>query len=766
MLKTTATRFLILVVALMIIAPFVNAQETKQTPTGSKQAEREAMYYRYLEFASSVKGGTITPHWMADGSSFWYAEDAPANTVIWKVDPKANTKTPLFDKARLRKALTTVLGHEPLYPGLPFDYFTFLQSEKAVKFSVENKEFILQLATYEITHTPTLSEEEKSRVMPKAGEVLSPDRRWFVSVKDYNLWLRSTEDGRTVQLTSDGFKDYEWMVRGWGYQAEWAPDGSKLAVIKSDFRKAPKIPIVHYLNPAEEVEWITWPRMAGKPKEQIELFIIDIVSQRRVRIDTGAEPDQRISLLGWQSNGLELLFLRNPPYARGDLGVLKMELMAANPTTGSTRIVLTHDEAFVLRQTPFTTLLKDGTGFIWLSQRSGWKHLYLYDMNGTLIRQLTEGEFPVVRVVSVDEKAGWIYFVAHGDRQRPYDTHLYRVNMDGKGFTRLTEAPGQHDLQIFGRFHHRVQFAPSMQFFLDAHSSVDRPPAVELRRADGTLLQTLSKANTDGLKDLKWIPPEEFVVKAANGKTDLYGVLYKPYDFDPNKKYPVIEHIYGGMSIVPRTFTDRPEREDGGVWSHAMAQLGFITFIVDGRGPYIGGVRGREFDSVTYGTWGRYEIPDHVATLKQLAEKRPYMDLTRVGIKGNSMGGYYAIRAMLQAPDVYYVGIAVAPITDLYEHPNHGQLGPPETNKEAYEYASILLLAGNLKGKLLLIHGTSDVEVPFSHTMRMVDALNRADKRYDLIVLPGWGHWYPDTEQWERYRLEAYRRYFQEHLKP
>jgi dipeptidyl aminopeptidase/acylaminoacyl peptidase len=203
-----------------------------------------------------------------------------------------------------------------------------------------------------------------------------------------------------------------------------------------------------------------------------------------------------------------------------------------------------------------------------------------------------------------------------------------------------------------------------------------------------------------------------------------------------------------------------------GVEAQAMAQLGFIVLIVDGRGPYVGGVRGKEFERVAYGNWGRYEIPDHVAALKLLAATRPYMDLDRVGIIGMSMGGYYSIRGMLQAPDVYHVGVAVAPVTDLYDHYNYIWLGPPERNKEAYAYASNLRLAGNLKGKLLLIHGTSDTAVPFSHTMKMVEALIRAGKPYDLIVMPEWGHWDNETRARESYRLEAYRRYFQEHLKP
>ena len=736
----------------------------------SQQPERDAMYRRYFEFPSYVRGGAINAHWMADGSSFWYAEGGPANTVIWKVDSEANTKAHLFDTARVRRALTGELGHEPPYQGLPFTDFSFLDGEKAVQFTVDDKQFVLQLATYTITRVPAVSEEEKSRLTPRVErhygfdvemEVLSPDGRWFAGVKDHNLWLRSTYDGRSVQLTTDGVVDYAWGDWWWEKQVEWSADSFKLAVKKRDLRQVPRIPLVHYLNPAEEVEWVPYPWKAGAPTEQVELFIIDILSKRQVRVEIGEESDQRLFMLAWQRDGSELLFVRTDRYGR------RMDVMAGNPATGNTRTILTetNEESFDSWQRQRFSLLEDGSGFLWLSPRSGWKHLYLYGLDGKLIRPLTGGEFPVVRVVGVDEKAGWVYFIAHGDRRRVYDTHLYRVNLKGKDVTQLTQATGQH-ATMFGAILEGIRLAPSKQFFLDTHSATARPPTVELRRADGTLLQTLSTADAEGLKELKWTPPEEFVVKAADGKTDLYGVLYKPYDFDPAKKYPVIEFIYGGTSIVPRTFTGRGLREDKEIWSQAMAQLGFITFIVDGRGPFIGGTRGTEFERVTYGSWGRHEIPDHVAALKQLAENRPYMDLSRVGIFGLSMGGYYVVRALLQAPDVYHVGVAVAPVIEISEHGNYVWLGPPERNKEAYEYASNLRLVGNLKGKLLLVHGTSDTAVPVAQTMRMVDALNRAGKPYDLIVLPEWGHWENDTRVLESYRLDAYRRYFQEHLKP
>jgi dipeptidyl aminopeptidase/acylaminoacyl peptidase len=376
----------------------------------------------------------------------------------------------------------------------------------------------------------------------------------------------------------------------------------------------------------------------------------------------------------------------------------------------------------------------------------------LYNREGTLIRRLTEGSFPVLQVVAVDEKSGWVYFTAHAEK-RLYDTHLYRVNFDGKGFTRLTDGIGQHD----------VEFAPSKEFFLDTHSSTGRPPAVELKRADGKLLRTVSKANLEALGELNWSPPEELVVKAADKKTELYGVLYKPHDFDPSRKYPVIDFIYAGpqTTVVPRTFADAR-----GLHPQAFAQLGFITFVVDGRGTP---ERGKEFQDVVYGNVGRNEIPDHVAALRQLSERRPYMDLGRVGILGHSYGGYFALRAMLMAPDVYHVGVASAPVADLAETPANGiepYLGLPQNNREAYEYSANLRLAGSLRGKLLLMIGTSDDDVRFSSAMKIADALIRANKPYDLVVLPEQPHSLIRTGGAYAYWQEAVRRYFQERLMP
>ena len=730
--------FAFLVVVLAAITQIVCAQDTVQS-------EREAMYERYLEFASYVKGGSIEPHWMADGSSFWYTEGGLEGTVIWKIDPQTNIKEPLFDTLRLNKALLPLLSHEPSFLGLPFEDFTFVDtSENVVRFTIEEWAFILDLDSYEITQTPISTDAVENPLIARDGEIASPDQRWFASTKDHNIWLRSSHDDRSFLLTTDGIEHNEWLLPSWGDQGWWSPNSLKLAAKKYDTRQVEKMPIVHWLKPIEHVTWDYYPP-PGSAVARIELSILDILSGQRVLVDTW--PEEEIYILGWRPDGSELLFVRS------DQEYKKFELLAANPTPGAVRVVIqetrdTFVNGWSFSRASFLTFLEGGKRFIWMSEQHGWYHLYLYDISGNLILRLTAGNFPVSEIISVADTAACVYFTAHAERSRPYDTHLYRVSLKGKGFARLTDAPGQH----------AIQFAPSKEFFLDTYSSIDRPPTVELRTADGLLLQTLSRANVEALKELEWIPPEEFVVKAADGTTDLYGILYKPFDFDPNKKYPIIEIVYGGPRIaqaVRRTFIPRLHDQ----WAHELAQSGFITFFVDPRGT---AHRGKAFQDVFYGDIGSKEkIADYVTTLKQLAMKRPYMDLDRVGIMGQSAGGYYALRAMLLRSDVYHVGVASAAPADGSVIPWVYYMGLPKNNQDRYEFASNLPFASNLNGKLLMIVGTNDVL--FSRTMKMVDALIRANKHFDLVLLPEMNH---SRLKLSPYWRESIRRHFQEHLKP
>jgi dipeptidyl aminopeptidase/acylaminoacyl peptidase len=745
----------------LLILIFFGAHPATGQPAQSVGPDE--MYERYLSLALNgsvgtvIKGGIVMPaNWLADGRSFWFAEGAPENTVIYKVNPNSNSKKPLLDAARLRRSLAQALGHEAPYQGLPFDRFVFGAGETTIQFTVEGKEWICDLRSYAVKPSPPLTEEEKKkqgRLTPRplknllggeATELPSPDSRWFAGIQDFNLYLRAASDDQIAPLTNDGLENYAWDI--WNASPQWSPDSSKLAITKVDARCMPRMPVVRWLKSPEEVDWPLYGR-AGEPLWKTELYVLDVKTRQPVRIPIDRSGDYFVSIVGWFPDGSELLF------ATIDREFKKLDLLAADALSGAARTLFSETQKTFLNFDPFGKLalqfLDSGKSFLWLSERDGWNQIYLYGRDGRLIRRLTEGQFVVDKIEAVDERKGWVYFTAQVDAQRPYDQHLCRVNLQGQGFSRLTEAEGDHLIQI----------SPSQEYFLDINGSLSRPPVTELRRADGKLLQVVAKANIDVLKEkFQWNPPEAFRVKAANGQTDLYGVLFKPYDFDPAKKYPVIDYIYNGphsYDVPGNMYTCLLDPEQ------AIAHLGCILIIVDGRGT---AGRGKVFQDVTYGRVGQDEIRDHAAVLKQLAAERSYLDLTRVGIHGISWGGYLTLRAMLLEPDVYQVGVATAPLVDLADAMTYTEhyMGLPQNNRKGYEEGSCLAIAKNLEGRLLLIHGTADHNAPFSETIKMIDALMKAKKPVDVLILPEQPH-VPEGDGYA-YWVRARHRYFREHL--
>ena len=724
---------------------------------------REARYQKYLDFSSLTRGGVVSPGWLPDGNGFWYADHAPDSTVIYRVDPAANTKAPLFDLPRVRAAVASVLGYQPAFRGLPFDRFVWTEDRKGVRFEVEGRTILLDVGSYTARQVsgPTPGEESLTtpqRINPKEFgwpilEVPSPDGRWFALHQDHNLWLRSSKDGRVRQLTTDGVEDREWIVGGGLFvgpvAAQWSPDGNRLAAFRLDSRNVRRQPIVHWLDPAEQVDLDLNP-IPGGAIQQLELAVVDVQSQRVVKIDAGPNRDQLLYVIGWRPDGKELLFYRMSRDFR------RLDVMGADPETGASRVVITEtSKTFIEGYTDWRSLLLtplwEQNQFLWLSERDGWRHLYLYDFNGQLVRRLTSGSFPVTDVASVDRKRGWVYFFATSDPARPYDRHFHRVNLQGQGFARLTQEPGQH----------QVALSPSQEYLVDTHSDLDRPPMVVLRRADGTPLQTLAVADTTGLAGLGRRPIERFVAKAADGTTDLYGVLFKPRGFDPSRKYPVIEVFYPGSqtTAVPRDF----QMGWLGVRAQSWAELGYVTFVVDGRG---GPGRSKAFQDVVYLGHGRNEIPDHAAVVRQLIRTHPYMDSTRVGVWGHSWGGYFAIRALLLAPDVYQVGVASAPLADLENayYPTEPYMLTPQANPEGYEYSKNTKFADRLRGKLLMIVGSNDGAHLMGSVFRQAQAFIGADKLFDMMILPGQDHGY--TGAGARFADRYVREYFGRHLGP
>jgi dipeptidyl aminopeptidase/acylaminoacyl peptidase len=516
-----------------------------------------------------------------------------------------------------------------------------------------------------------------------------------------------------------------------------------------------RIPTIQWLKPLEEAaEVITIP--AGGRINRNELYLLDVFGGAPVHVDLGDTSDQYLIVLGWLPDGSQLLF------ARYDRLLTRVDIMSADARTGAARVIMTEQsKTFLTNQheaiwgtdTGFT-LLPDGSGFLWRSERDGWDHLYRYDLNGTLVARLTQGPFPVISVVRVDQKNGWVYFQAHGDQARPYDTHLYRVSLTGTGFRQLTDGPGQH----------AVQLSPSAEYFTDTFSSVDLPPSTVLRKADGTLVGSLGEADISRLKKVGWVPPKEYVVKAADGKTDLWATMYFPYDFDPTKKYPVVEYIYAGPQTAVRPM-------DFGTasgpfarllnFNRALANLGFLVVTLDGRGTP---GRSKAFHDAIYHNWGNFEIADHAGAIRQLGERLPFMDLSRVGIQGASWGGHYAFRALTQAPDLYKVAVAEFPGFDsrsftLYEI----YLGMPRDNKALYDAADVFALAPKVKGKLLLTSGTNDTGT-MRDLFKMSEQLIRLGIRHDVMVYPNTGH--GALGKTGEYNAELKLRYFIDHLQP
>jgi dipeptidyl-peptidase-4 len=698
-----------LVLSLVVPPPSLLGQE-------STEAERELVYRKYLDFSSLVHGGVVEPRWLADGSRFQYTAGTPDST-IYLVDPVVNTKMPVVDPKPSSR------------PSDPAKSDAAHSGPRVVR---------------------------STRWMFDMLEIPAPSGQWLAHLRDHDVWLRDSRSDRLIQITSDGDEDFAWAddEQPWAW---WSPDGSKLAVKKVDKRRVPKIP-VGGLDPEPRIDWLPFPSV-GEPLPRPELHLIDVKTKKGRRVELGGDPEKTLFVIGWRQDGSELLV------AMVNRAHKHMNLLAVDEKTGQTRVVLTEERKtfytpFWARRPVFIPLSNEGE-FIWMSEMDGWYHLYRYDFDGNLINRLTNGSFPVHNVVTVDEEAGWLYYRAPGDVERPYDLHLYRVRLDGTRQTQLTQTPGIHE----------VRMSPSKRFFLDAHSSVDRPPRVELRAVDGELLRTLETADVSALSRMGWVPAEEFIAKADDDRTALHGVLYKPFDFDPARSYPVIEYVYDGpwTTLVPRTFAPGPGYPSAKEWypldqidPRALAQLGFIVMVMDGQGTP---ERGKAFLDVRYRRSPDSVIAEHVEVLRELAEQRSYMDLERVGIFGISHGGYLTLRALLSAPDDYHVGVALAPAADLTDlmaagvEPYRGLL---EDDREGYANTSNLPLAANLAGELLIIHGTHDRIVPVSHTMRVVQALVEAGRRHDLTLLPGEDHLL--TGESAIYARSVTRRFFQEQL--
>jgi len=568
----------------------------------------------------------------------------------------------------------------------------------------------------------------------------SPDGKWSAFVRDYNLYMRNREDGSEIALSTDGKEEDTY-----GERFYWSPDSRKLVAVRIRKGEDRKIYLIESA-PKDKLQPILHTISYRKPGDRIDISkpqLFDVNTKRQIEISDHLFPNPwSISQIHWFSDSNRFSFLYN------QRGHQVLRIIYVDADTGeASSIIDEQSKTFIdYAGKQFSHYVDDANEIIWMSERDGWNHLYLYDSKiGCLKNQITKGQWVVRRVERVDNKQRDIWFWAGGIRpeQDPYYVYLCRVNFDGSGLVVLTEGNGTH----------RIDFSPDRRFFINRWSRIDQPPVSELRSAnDGRLICELERADWTALLDTGWRPPEPFVAKGRDGKTDIYGIIIRPSNFDPNHKYPVVEEIYAGPqgAFVPKTFGLQIRQQ-------AIAELGFIVVQIDGMGT---SHRSKAFHDICWKNLGDAGFPDRILWMKAAAAKYPYMDLTRVGIYGGSAGGQSALRALLAHGDFYKVAV-----TDCGCHDNRmdkiwrNELWMGWPIGPHYEEQSNVTQAHKLQGKLLLTVGELDRNVDPASTMQVVDALIKADKDFDLLVVPGHGHGVGEIPYVSRRRMDFFVRH-------
>ncbi len=671
--------------------------------------------------------------WLPGDMGYMHMEkDDNGNTVFYKVDPKNEKRSLLFDQ-RTSDALISQFNTatDQDVKALPFDRFEFVMDNKGIFFTEDNTDFVFNLEKRELrklfkpeVERPPYTDELMRRMETSQlwNGTYSHDYKLFAYIKDYDIYVVDTETKEEKRLTY-GSEEKMNGRPSWVYPEEFgqrdaywfSPDNSKISYLQYQEKDVFQFPIVHELTFEAGLEQMRYPK-AGETNPTVNLFIVDIESGEIEQVPTNSDPDTYIVRPIWRNDGTELTFRRLN--RKQD----HLELLAYNLKTKQVRTILEEREDAYINLHDNFIQLDDNKTFIWTSETSGFNHIYHYDFSGKLINQITEGEFPVGNIEAVDQDNKKIYFTAY--QNMGLDSYFYSVNMNGKNMKKLSGGEGRYS----------VSMNDAAEYYVETHSSFDSPYQANLFSANGKKIRNLMKADISKVEAAGLQKPEFTTMKAADGTTELPVLIYKPVDFDPNKKYPVVLPLYGGPGYQDVTNTFKTA--DG---YQRMAQLGFIVVRANYRGS---GNRGKEFQTLHYGKLGTLEIDDYAAVIEQVTE-RDYADGERVGVYGHSYGGYATALLMLRYPNLFHVGVSGAPVTDWRSYDTiytERYMNTPQANKEGYDVGSAMTYADQLKGELLLIHGSVDNNVHPQNTIMLVDALIKADKDFDLMMYPGNRH--------------------------
>lgn len=722
-----------------------------------------------------VGSTTVFPRWIEGEDRFWYTFENSEGTFWYFVDAGERSKRPLFNRMDLAAQLSETFNRTFDHKNLDLNNFNYDEDKSLFTFNVDSIEFRYNVDNDELIKGDSLKEEKRER-----WATYSPDSTWIAFAKNHDLYLmrKDDPDSTEYQLTTSGERWYSFQADGSDTTsdkrlrsaARWFEDSQKLWVKRQDLRKVEELWVINSLGERPELETYKYAMPGEEHVAQDEIWAFDVDTKEGVKLDTD-KPEWEDETLGgvyfnnggiYETNSSDYLYILRRNREWNEIDVLK-----ANTSTGETEVLFT-EKSKPYFNTRFSELaiINEGEEYIWWSERTGWGQLYLYDNEGNLKNRITQGHFVVGDIVKIDTTARTIYYEGFGKEEgvNPYYSMLYKVNFDGSGQERLTPEDANH--QVFA--------SEDENYFVDNYSKVDMPTRTVLRDAEGRAVLDLEQVDLGRLKEAGWKAPESFSVKAADNATDLYGVMWKPFDFDSTKKYPVIAYVYPGPQTEPFPTSFRLDDQQ------TLAQLGFIVVAMGQRGG--SPIRSKYYHNFGYGNLRDYPLADNKYGLEQLAARHRFIDISKVGIYGHSGGGFMSTAALLTYPKFYDVAVSSAGNHDnnvyniWWSEVHNGVEKTTKTikveNEKGEKVDSTVTdykarvdanpsLAENLQGHLLLVHGDMDSNVHPANSIRMADALIRAGKRFDFMIMPGKRHGFGNySDYFEKIRMY----YFAEHL--
>jgi dipeptidyl aminopeptidase/acylaminoacyl peptidase len=692
-----------------------------------------------------------TPIWMSNGEGLVYTHYSKTGKEFKKVATPSGKITPLFDHKLVASSLSSLINETVSAIALPINNLRFPNDENP-RFNAKGKTFTINLTSSNVSE---LKADSQSR---NQFESTSPDGKWTAFSKDYNLYIKSTVTNEEFQLSTEGEKNYEYassygwydMIEGENgdrpkrFNVNWSPDSKWIRTNIIDLRTAEKMYLLDWSQEALfKPKLLSYYR--GSPGDTTMVLVTPVFynvdTKKEVKTDLPRGTHVNGTNHRWTNKSGEVLV----NYSERGYQALHVKRLDLNSNTSEELINETSEtniDNFMYMH------LQKSNQLLFLSERSGWRQLYSHDLSTNVSTPITNGQYFIDNIVEVDEDKGVIYFLASGKeaRRNPYHTQFYRIDLDGKNLKLVTEENA----------HHEVSISPDNNYFFDNYSTVNQPTTSVLRNAkNGKIIKEITKADVSAISAQGWKAPEVFESLGRDGKTKIYGAMWKPSNFDSNKSYPVIDNSYTGphTQMFPRNFRTGVAR------NQSLAELGFIVVSVDGMGS---SGRSKEFHNYSYRNMGK-NLTEHVSAIKELGAKHSWFDSNRVGIFGHSAGGYDAGHAVLEFPDFYKVAVASSGDHDFRMEKAwwpEMYMGWPVDS--LYDQVSNVTMARNLKGKLLLVHGGIDDNVNPSATFKMAEALIKADKEFDLLIIPSQKHGY--SGDYSKYFVKKRWNYFIEHL--